>query len=57
MGLDEAEKIWNELATFFGPNLAHPDHEPKRFLWQMKFYKYIMGQKPSTNPKGEENGN
>lgn len=46
MGLEEAEKIWEELVKFFGNNLAHPDIEPKRFEWQCKAYKYIMGHKP-----------
>jgi hypothetical protein len=47
MGLEEAEKLWEELVTFFGNNLAHPDIEPKRFEWQCKLYKYITGHKPS----------
>lgn len=42
----DVEKILDDMTGFFGKNLAHPDHEPIRFLWQMKFYKYIMGQKP-----------
>ena len=45
MGLEEAEKLWEELVTFFGNNLAHPDIEPKRFEWQCKLYKYITDHK------------
>ena len=41
MGLEELEKIWNDMVKFFGPNLAHPDVEPKRFAWQCKLFKYI----------------
>lgn len=58
MGLEEAEKIWDELVEYYGDRLAHPDHEPKRFESQCKLYKYIMGHKPSTIiPKGNENEN
>lgn len=59
MGLDEAEQIWNELVAFYGDNLAHPDHEPKRFAHQCKLYRYInnYGHKPSnTSQKENENG-
>lgn len=52
MGLEE---IWNELVNLFGDRLAHPDHEPKRFAYQVKIYKHInkYGQKPkTTNPQG-----
>ena len=45
----DPEEIWDRLVEFFGTNLAHPDHEPKRFVYQMKIYKYIMSQKPPIN--------
>ena len=47
--MDEWENIWNGMEAFFGKNFAHPEHEPKRFEWQCKLYKYInnIGQKPS----------
>lgn len=45
------------LVEFYGKALANPDQEPKRFRSQVKVYKYIMGQKPATNPKGETDGN
>jgi len=51
--MDNAEKIWDELCEFFGDNLAHPDHEPKRFEWQCRFYKYMIGQKPQQNSQKE----
>ena len=45
MGLDEAEVIWNQMVEFFGKNFANPEREPRRFEYQMRFYKYIMGPK------------
>jgi hypothetical protein len=47
--MDEWENIWNGMEVLFGKNFAHPEHEPKRFEWQCKLYKYInnIGQKPS----------
>ena len=49
MGLEELEKIWDDMVQFYGSNLAHPDHEPKRFAYQCKLFRYInnIGQKPS----------
>ena len=49
MGLEELEKIWDQMVEFYGPNLAHPDMEPKRFAYQCKLFRYInnIGQKPS----------
>lgn len=51
--MERSEQIWNEMVEFFGENFANPDREPKRFLWQMKFYKYIMGQKPEQSSQKE----
>lgn len=53
----DLEKFADGLIEFYGKNLANPEQEPKRFSWQVRSYKYIMGQKPETNPKGTENGN
>jgi hypothetical protein len=56
MGL---EQIWSQLYELYGERLAHPDHEPKRFEYQLKLFKYINsnGQKPFNNiPQGKENG-
>ena len=53
MGLDEAEKIWNELVEFFGPNLAHPEQEPRRFEWQMRIYKYMNRPQAENNSQKE----
>lgn len=47
MGTDELEKIVEGMIEFFGKNLANPDHEPKRFEWQCKVYKYI--NRPQAN--------
>ena len=52
----EAEQFLNELEEFFGDSLANHEREPRRWSSQVKLYKYIMGQKPATNPKGEPNG-
>lgn len=52
----EAEKFINGLEEFFGDSLANHEREPKRWSSQVKLYKYIVGQKPITNPKGESNG-
>ena len=41
------------LVEFFGDNLANPEREPKRFRWQCRFYKYIMGPKAQTNSQKE----
>lgn len=57
MDVDSLEKFAEGLVEFYGRNLANPDQEPKRFGSQVKVYKYIMGQKPATNPKGETDGN
>lgn len=56
MSNKQLKEIAVGLVNFFGDNLANPEREPKRFEWQCKFYKYIIGQKPTTNPKGEPNG-
>ena len=53
----DLEKFAEGLVEFYGKALANPDQEPKRFRSQVKVYKYIMGQKPATNPKGETDGN
>lgn len=55
MDVTDLEKFADGLIEFYGKNLANPEQEPKRFSWQVRSYKYIMGQKPSTNPKGTEN--
>ena len=52
----EAEQFINELEEFFGNSLANHEREPNRWSAQVKLYKYIMGQKPTTNPKGEQDG-
>lgn len=52
----EAEQFLNELEEFFGSSLANHEREPKRWSSQVKLYKYIMGQKPTINPKGEQDG-
>ena len=43
------EDLWKQLCEFYGPNLAHPEVEPKRFAWQCKLFKYINnhGQNPT----------
>lgn len=53
MGDTELENIWNGMVEFFGKNLAHPNHEPKRFLWQMKFYKYLNRPQAKQNSQKE----
>lgn len=51
MGLDlvNYEELWRRLYEFYGERLAHPEHEPKRFAWQIKIFKHINnnGQKPN----------
>ena len=46
MGLEE---IWSKLYEFYGERLAHPEREPKLFMYQIKIFKHInnYGQKPS----------
>lgn len=39
--LIDYEKIWEEMARFYGKNFANPEHEPKRFAWQCKMFKYL----------------
>ena len=47
--MERSEQIWNEMVEFFGENFANPDHEPKRFLWQMKLYRYLYKYKHETH--------
>jgi hypothetical protein len=49
MGLEELEKIWEDMVQFYGPNLAHPDIEPKRFAYQCKLYRFINNQDQKSN--------
>lgn len=53
MGLTP-EEIWDNLVVYFGNGLANPEHEPKRFFWQCKIYKYINDQKSKNNSQKEE---
>ena len=56
MGLEET---WSQLYEFYGDRLAHPEREPKLFMYQIKIFKHInnYGQKPFNNiPQGKENG-
>jgi len=41
MTLEELEELWQKMYEFYGDRLANPDHEPRRFEWQCKLYKYI----------------
>lgn len=52
----EAEQFLNELEEHFGSSLANHETEPRRWSAQVKLYKYIIGQKPLTDPKGEQDG-
>jgi hypothetical protein len=49
VGLEELEKIWEDMVQFYGPNLAHPDIEPKRFAYQCKLYRFINNQDQKSN--------
>lgn len=53
MGTVDIEKILDEMIEFFGDNLANPEHEPKRFAWQVKFYKYMNRSKAEFNSQKE----
>ena len=54
MNDEKAEQIWNELVEFFGDRLANPDHEPRRFEWQMRFYKYISDRSKANTDSQKE---
>ena len=47
--MEDIEKVYGELLDHFEGRLPSPEHEPKRFAYfvkMFKYYKYRQGQKP-----------
>ncbi len=42
MSDEEIEFHWNNMVSAFGSNLPNPDHEPRRFAYYVKLYKYLL---------------
>ena len=51
----EALAFWNELVHHFDGQLANPEHEPRRFMAQVKMYKYYKERR--SNDKTRQMGN
>jgi hypothetical protein len=43
MEYEDLEKIADEMEAWFG-NLPSPEHEPKRFKYYIKLYKYLKSK-------------
>jgi hypothetical protein len=39
----EIENVLNEMYSYFG-NLPSPEHEPKRFAYYVKLFKYLKNK-------------
>ena len=38
----ELEFHWDNMTRAFGYNMPNPDHEPRRFAYYVRLYKYIL---------------
>jgi len=43
------EELWQKMYEFYGERLAHPDHEPRRFEYQLKLFRYINNNDQKSN--------
>ena len=41
---DEILNFYNELLEHFGDSLANFEHEPRRFAYQVKIYRYYKAR-------------
>ena len=39
----ELEHHWNTMLNLFG-SLPHPEHEPRRFAYYVRLYKYLLNK-------------
>ncbi len=42
---DEVLAFYNELIEWYGDDLANFEHEPRRFAFQVKLYRYYKSRK------------
>jgi hypothetical protein len=42
---DEVLALYNELVEWYGTSLANFEHEPRRFAFQVKLYRYYQNRK------------
>jgi hypothetical protein len=40
----ELEYHWDTMVKMFGANLPNPEHEPRRFAYYVRLYKYILNK-------------
>lgn len=45
---EEVLKFYDELVEHFGESLANFEHEPRRFAYQVKLYRYYKARKDES---------
>ena len=50
---DEIEFHWDNMVKAFGSNLPNPDHEPRRFNYYVKLYKYLLTKHGEQNDRSD----
>ena len=46
----EIEQAYNEMVDWWGDKLPNPEHEPKRFDYYVRMYRYLKERENAIRP-------